>query len=177
MRPFQFTRAENAKAAVLAHPTDPGESSAASAPSQYLAGGTTLIDLMKLDVMRPSRVIEISALHKTHGRIELDSTGLHLGAMARMADVADHDGVRHHFPMIAQALQLAASAQIRNMASGGTCSSAPGARTSGTRPTRIVTNASPAPAAPPCRVSTDHTPCSERAIAASPATPVTSHRP
>jgi xanthine dehydrogenase YagS FAD-binding subunit len=53
------------------------------------------------------------------GRIELSSQGLFLGAMARMADVADHPEVKRHFPMIAQSLQLAASAQIRNMASLG----------------------------------------------------------
>jgi xanthine dehydrogenase YagS FAD-binding subunit len=74
---------------------------------------------MKLDVMRPSRVVDISALQKANGRIELSPKGLQLGAMARMSEVTDHEEVRHHFPVIAQALQLAASAQIRNMASLG----------------------------------------------------------
>jgi xanthine dehydrogenase YagS FAD-binding subunit len=110
MRPFQFTRADDTKAAILAHEAD----------AAYLAGGTTLLDLMKLDVMRPSRVVDINALHKANaGQIEFGAKGLRLGAMVRMADAADHDGVQKQFPMIAQALQLAASAQIRNMASLG----------------------------------------------------------
>ena len=108
MRPFQFTRVDDAKAAILAHQAD----------GAYLAGGTTLLDLMKLDVMRPSRVVDINALHKaSSGQIELGAKGLRLGAMVRMADAADHGDVQKQFPMIAQALQLAASAQIRNMAS------------------------------------------------------------
>jgi xanthine dehydrogenase YagS FAD-binding subunit len=110
MRPFQFTRADDAKAAILAHQAD----------AEYLAGGTTLLDLMKLDVMRPSRVVDINALHKASaGQIDFGAKGLRLGAMVRMADAADHDDVQKQFPMIAQALQLAASAQIRNMASLG----------------------------------------------------------
>jgi xanthine dehydrogenase YagS FAD-binding subunit len=110
MRPFQFTRADDAKAAILAHQAD----------AAYLAGGTTLLDLMKLDVMRPSQVVDINALHKASaGQIEFGANGLRLGAMVRMADAADHGDVQKQFPMIAQALQLAASAQIRNMASLG----------------------------------------------------------
>jgi xanthine dehydrogenase YagS FAD-binding subunit len=110
MRPFQFSRADEAKTAVLAHQAD----------AAYLAGGTTLLDLMKLDVMRPSQLVDINALQKTQlGQIESGAKGLRLGAMVRMADAAGHDDVQKQFPMIAQALQLAASAQIRNMASLG----------------------------------------------------------
>jgi xanthine dehydrogenase YagS FAD-binding subunit len=110
MRPFQFSRADEAKTAILAHQAD----------AAYLAGGTTLLDLMKLDVMRPSQVVDINGLQKTKlGQIELGAKGLRLGAMVRMADAADHDDVQKQFPMITQALQLAASAQIRNMASLG----------------------------------------------------------
>jgi xanthine dehydrogenase YagS FAD-binding subunit len=122
MRPFQFIRADDAKAAILAHGLDKsgGEPGGAQPPAQYLAGGTTLLDLMKLDVMRPSRLIDINALQaSSSGRIDLGPKGLRLGAMVRMADAADDDEVREHFPVIAQALQLAASAQIRNMASLG----------------------------------------------------------
>ena len=119
MRPFQFTRAENAKSAILAHQANANKPGAVNASSQYLAGGTTLLDLMKLDVMRPSSVVDINALHQVQGRIELGPKGLRLGAMVRMADAADHGQVRKQFPVIAQALQLAASAQIRNMASLG----------------------------------------------------------
>jgi xanthine dehydrogenase YagS FAD-binding subunit len=122
MRPFQFVRADDAKAAILAHGMDQraGEGSANQAPSQYLAGGTTLIDLMKLDVMRPSRLVDINGLkNASFGRIDLGPKGLRLGAMVRMSDAAGHGEVRKQFPVIAQALELAASAQIRNMASLG----------------------------------------------------------
>ena len=59
------------------------------APVEYLAGGTTLIDLMKLDVMRPADLVDINSLQAGHGEIELSSRGLRLGALARMADVSD----------------------------------------------------------------------------------------
>ena len=118
MRPFEFTRADDAKAAIAAQADNAREEDGAiNAPSQYLAGGTTLIDLMKLDVMRPSRVIDINALQQANGNIEIGADGLKLGALARMAQVANHADVKTNFPVIAQALQLAASAQIRNMAS------------------------------------------------------------
>src|SRR4051812_16531344 len=119
MQPFQFTRIDDTEAAILANQANSGVKpvGAVHADSQYLAGGTTLLDMMKLDVMRPTRIIDINALEKTSlGRIEFDAKGLRLGAMARMSDTADHAEVKTHFPVIAQALQLAASAQIRNMA-------------------------------------------------------------
>jgi xanthine dehydrogenase YagS FAD-binding subunit len=121
MRPFQFSRANDASAAILAYQADgANDAGATDAPNQYLAGGTTLLDLMKLDVMRPPRVVDINGLDRSSlGRIELGSKRLSLGAMVRMSDAADHDGIRTNFPVIAQALQLAASAQIRNMASLG----------------------------------------------------------
>lgn len=117
MRTFDFIRADTDVSALQAF----SEPRPASGPTtQYLAGGTTLLDLMKLDVMRPGRVIDINHLADgPMGRMEFSDRGLFLGAMARMADVADDTEVQHHFPMIAQSLQLAASAQIRNMASLG----------------------------------------------------------
>lgn len=114
MRPFVYERVSDWAAATQAAGT------AGSAPVSYLAGGTTLVDLMKLDVMQPERLIDINALHDSrYGRIALGQDGLRLGALVRMADAADHPDVRHHYPVIAQALQLAASAQLRNMASLG----------------------------------------------------------
>jgi xanthine dehydrogenase YagS FAD-binding subunit len=111
MRPFHYEyaadRAQALKAAVGA------------AGVQYLAGGTTLVDLMKLDVMRPTTVVDINALGREHGEIRVDADRLRLGALARMSDVADHPAVRRDYPVIAQSLDLAASPQIRNMASLG----------------------------------------------------------
>ncbi|HEY5107697.1 MAG TPA: xanthine dehydrogenase family protein subunit M [Caulobacteraceae bacterium] len=111
MRPFAFSRADDAAAAVRG--VGPGGASA------WLAGGTTLVDLMKLDVMRPTAVVDINPLARDHSAIEARSGGLRLGALARMADVADHPGVNRDYPVIAQSLVLAASPQLRNMASLG----------------------------------------------------------
>src|ERR1700760_4349223 len=120
MRPFQFTRVTDPAAGVLAHRAERSASApdggAVNAPTQYLAGGTTLLDLMKLDVMRPTQVVDINGMESL-ALIDASSEGLRLGAMARMADAADDPEINRHFPMVAQALQLAASAQIRNMAS------------------------------------------------------------
>ncbi len=120
MRPFVYTRADSAKAALQAYRVAEQATGNASvhAPNQYLAGGTTLIDLMKLDVMRPRAVTDINALEDTpSGKIELSAKGLWLGALVRMATASEHKDVRGNFPVIAQSLELAASPQIRNMAS------------------------------------------------------------
>jgi xanthine dehydrogenase YagS FAD-binding subunit len=121
MRPFQFSRAPDIKAAIGAYGSDTrrNEGAATDSPAQYLAGGTTLIDLMKLDVMRPEQVIDINGLQQSNGGIAFGPQGLRLGAMARMSQTADHPEVQKNFPVIAQALQLAASQQIRNMAALG----------------------------------------------------------
>ena len=90
-----------------------------AAPAQFLAGGTTLLDLMKLGVMCPARVVDINGLEGEFGKVDVGDRGLHLGALARMSQVADHPDIRRLYPVIAQSLALAASAQIRNMASLG----------------------------------------------------------
>jgi xanthine dehydrogenase YagS FAD-binding subunit len=117
MRTFVYERATNpGDAPHLAAQSATGDESRA----EYLAGGTTLFDLMKLDVMRPELVIDINPLAATSlGRIELSAHGLRLGALVRMADAADHAEIKTQYPVIAQSLQLAASQQIRNMASLG----------------------------------------------------------
>jgi xanthine dehydrogenase YagS FAD-binding subunit len=113
MRAFVYERVPNANAATQA-------AAANGTQASFLAGGTTLYDLMKLDVMRPQTVIDINPLDRTaHGRITVDQKGLHLGALVRMADAADHADIQRQYPVIAQALKLAASQQIRNMASLG----------------------------------------------------------
>lgn len=116
MRPFAYERAPDAAAAVRLAGSAPAD---ARSPVQYLAGGTNLVDYMRLDVLRPQIVVDINDLQDAHGEIEARPDGLHLGALARMADVADHPAVLRDYPVIAQSLQLAASAQLRNMASLG----------------------------------------------------------
>lgn len=86
--------------------------------ARFLAGGTTLIDLMKSGVMHPTVLIDVNrlpgmdAIQKTDG-------ALHIGALARMSDVSGHPAVRAHAPGLSESLLFAASAQLRNMASIG----------------------------------------------------------
>jgi xanthine dehydrogenase YagS FAD-binding subunit len=119
MHPFVFARID-APAAAVRIATTGRPASVLGNPAQYLAGGTTLVDLMKLDVMRPQTVIDINGLSDTAlGRIEATPDGVRLGALVRMADAAEHPIIRRECPMIAQSLALAASQQLRNMASLG----------------------------------------------------------
>ncbi len=122
MRPFAFVRAGSARSAIESYGSQRPAAGTPSvhAPSQYIAGGTNMLDYMKLDVVRPSRLTDINALGRSpSGDVYFGPRGLWLGALVRMAEAADHPDVRNHYPVIAQSLQLAASAQIRNMASLG----------------------------------------------------------
>lgn len=117
MRPFAFQAATTPAQAVAANRdanAAPGQQHAA-----YLAGGTTLLDLMKLDVMRPARLIDINPLASNLSQIRLDGDRLQLGALARMSDVAAHGDLAKRVPMLTQSLLFAASDQLRNMASLG----------------------------------------------------------
>jgi len=117
MRPFDYAPAESlSQAAMLASGTGQGQTDAAT---QFLAGGTSLIDLMKLDVLRPRRLIGLNGLRDANERIELSGRELRLGGFAKMASVARHPLVLAHCPAVAQSLALAASAQLRNMATLG----------------------------------------------------------
>jgi len=100
MRPFELTA-----------PTTVDD--ALDASGTVLAGGTTLVDLMKLDVLTPQRVLDINDL-PLRGIDTRD--GLRIGALERMADLAAHPGV---YPVISRALLLSASQQLRTMASIG----------------------------------------------------------
>lgn len=117
MRPFGYERAGDVASAVRAG-RDAGQGQG-DAPVQYLAGGTTLIDLMKLNVLRPERIVDITPLRGRYADIGAGPDGLRLGALATMAAAADHPAVQRDYPMLAQSLQLAASAQLRNMATLG----------------------------------------------------------
>ncbi len=107
MYPFRFSKASDESSALRA----------AESGARYIAGGTTLVDLMRETVERPDAVVDINAL--PYRDIDLQPTRLRIGALARMSEVAAHPGVRQQFPVIAQALELSASAQLRNMASIG----------------------------------------------------------
>jgi xanthine dehydrogenase YagS FAD-binding subunit len=100
MRPFELTAPTTVDAAL-------------ASPGTFLAGGTTLVDLMKLNVLTPQHVQDINAL-PLRG-IETDGE-LRIGALERMSDIARHPDV---YPVISEALLLSASQQLRNMASIG----------------------------------------------------------
>src|SRR6202012_3128016 len=115
MRPFAYERAEDAARAAR-HRTGQGETDARIA---FLAGGTTLIDLMKLDVLRPERGVDITPLRSAHDAIEAGANCPDLGAVAQIPAAAERPAVVDGYPAIAESLQLAASAQLRNMATLG----------------------------------------------------------
>src|SRR2546428_11389595 len=111
MHPFALSRVDDPAAAIAAHARDP--------ELAFIAGGTDLIGLMKDRAALPTRLLDINALPGM-ARIEaLADGGLRIGALARMSDVAADAEVRRRFPVIAEALLLAASGQLRNMASMG----------------------------------------------------------
>jgi xanthine dehydrogenase YagS FAD-binding subunit len=85
--------------------------------SAFIAGGTTLLDLMKLEVLNPAQVVDINQLSMRG--IERRPDSLRIGALEKMSDVAVHPEVVGNCPVISQALLKSASAQIRNMASIG----------------------------------------------------------
>ena len=107
MRPFAYESPCSSQEATSRGSTD----------SAFIAGGTTIIDLMKLEVMKPSRLIDLNALQMRG--IEMREDGLRIGALEKMSDVAVHPEVVANYPVISEALLESASAQIRNMASIG----------------------------------------------------------
>ena len=111
---FEYLRATDVDAALRA----------AAAPStRFVAGGTNLIDLMKLNVERPTHLVDINDLGRRDPSLaaiaDLPNGGLRLGALARMRDVAWDARVRERYPVVSQSLLLAASGQLRNMATIG----------------------------------------------------------
>jgi xanthine dehydrogenase YagS FAD-binding subunit len=117
MRPFVYQRIDTA--ANASHAASSAAGPPTSAAAQFLAGGTTLLDLMKLDVMRPQKVVDINDLRGELSYVREDRGTLRLGALALMSDVAEHPSIAHNYPMLAQTLRLAASQQLRNMATLG----------------------------------------------------------
>jgi xanthine dehydrogenase YagS FAD-binding subunit len=107
MLPFSIAKASTMREAITAG--NQGE--------RYIAGGTTLIDLMREEVERPERLVDINSLPL--GGIRVEGDVLVIGALARMAEVAAHPDVRRLHPLIAEALEEGASPQLRNMASIG----------------------------------------------------------
>lgn len=108
MHPFSYIKAAGTRQAL----------DAGRAGGRYIAGGTTLVDLMRETVERPRTLVDISALPLREITVTRRG-GLHIGALVRMSEAAAHRGVRALYPVISQALELSASAQLRNMATIG----------------------------------------------------------
>ncbi|WP_292277080.1 xanthine dehydrogenase family protein subunit M, partial [Mesorhizobium sp.] len=109
MRDFSYLRADSVEAA---------RNAAALPGAMLLAGGTTLVDLAKCGVVEPATVVDISHIEGLDA-IDVSADRAIIGALARMSHVADHAGVKSHFPAVSEALWQAASAQLRNMATIG----------------------------------------------------------
>src|SRR5438105_12488460 len=110
MQPFTCPAADDVRAATRLASADPR--------ARFLAGGTTLVDLMKLDVEQPTQLIDITHLPLTEVTVLADG-GLRAGAMVRNSDLAHNEAVRTRYPVLAQALLAGASGQLRNMATTG----------------------------------------------------------
>jgi xanthine dehydrogenase YagS FAD-binding subunit len=109
MHPFTFERARDPKSAIEKVSDDPR--------AAFIAGGTELINWLKEGIARPDLLVDVNAIPLS--TIEIAENVLHIGALARMSDVAAHRDVRLRFPAIAEALEASASMQLRNMASMG----------------------------------------------------------
>jgi xanthine dehydrogenase YagS FAD-binding subunit len=109
VKPFAYERPPDVASAVQA---------AAGVDAMFLAGGTNLVDLMKLGVAQPARLVDLTGL-ALDGVQELAGGGLLVGATVRNADLAADRAVRERYPVLARALLSGASGQIRNMATVG----------------------------------------------------------
>jgi len=105
MQVFRFSQARSIDAA-------------AHSGGTFIAGGTTLVDLMKLNVLQPQSVVDINGLPLD--RVEtLPNGGLRIGALVRNSDLANHEAVRKNYAVLSEALLSGASPQLRNMATTG----------------------------------------------------------
>jgi xanthine dehydrogenase YagS FAD-binding subunit len=107
MRPFIFLKPVDAKQAL----------SKKNNTTQFLAGGTNLLDLMKKDIAQPESLLDVNSAFP--GSIRSTAKGISIEAMVRNSAVVDHEEVQKKFPLVTSAILAGASPQIRNMASTG----------------------------------------------------------
>lgn len=110
MRTFSYNRASDVASAVSDITTHE--------EAKFIAGGTNLLDLMKIDVMHPRHLVDITriALNTIE---DTENGGLRLGALVTNADTAYHPEVEKHYPLLSHAILAGASAQLRNKATDG----------------------------------------------------------
>src|SRR5215213_5464747 len=107
MRAFTYERALSVEAAAKAAASNP--------ETKFIAGGTNLLDLMKLEIETPTHLIDVNGL----GLDKIESTpegGLRIGALVRNTDLAAHETVRRDYGLLSRALVAGASGQLRNKA-------------------------------------------------------------
>jgi xanthine dehydrogenase YagS FAD-binding subunit len=107
MRAFTYERATSVEQAAAAV--------ASNAGAKFIAGGTNLLDLMKLEIETPTHLIDVNGLGLDAIEVTPDG-GLRIGALVRNTDLAAHDVVRRHYPLLTRALVSGASGQLRNKA-------------------------------------------------------------
>jgi xanthine dehydrogenase YagS FAD-binding subunit len=115
MRPFDYSSANSSTEAARTVTADP--------TARFIAGGTTLVDLMKLEVETPHRLVDINALAEREPALAqvsvLPDGGVRIGALVRNSDVAWNTTIKDRYPVLSEALLAGASGQIRNMATVG----------------------------------------------------------
>jgi xanthine dehydrogenase YagS FAD-binding subunit len=116
MRPFELILATDVAQAIQG--ASKSSTAQQGAKVRFVGGGTTLIDLMKLNVEQPETVIDINRLPLNQVEA-LSDGGLKIGAVVRNSDLAYHSAVIRDYPVLSQALLSGASAQLRNMATTG----------------------------------------------------------
>ncbi len=107
MKEFSFERASSVEQAAQAAATNPD--------AKFIAGGTNLLDLMKLQIETPSHLIDVNGLG-LDGIEQAEDGGLRIGALVRNTDLAAHAIVRRDYPLLSRALLAGASGQLRNKA-------------------------------------------------------------
>jgi xanthine dehydrogenase YagS FAD-binding subunit len=110
VKPFEYHRAVDVEGAVALVAANPD--------ARYLAGGTNLVDLMKLGVERPSLLVDVSGL-PLRDITDTPDGGVHVGALVSNSDVAADRRIRERYPALARAILAGASGQLRNMATTG----------------------------------------------------------
>src|SRR5256885_11679807 len=110
MKPFAYTRAEDAESAVHLVSQDDC--------TKFLGGGTNLVDLMRENIEQPDRLVDVTGLPLAQIE-ELSDGGMKIGALVRNSHLAAHPLIRERYPVLSQAILMGASGQIRNMATTG----------------------------------------------------------
>ncbi|MBX9685122.1 MAG: FAD binding domain-containing protein [Candidatus Obscuribacterales bacterium] len=105
MNPFSYNRAKNVEEALAL----------SSAKTSFIAGGTTMLDLMKLNIWQTTELLDISRLDLR--KIEKRGDSIFIGALVSNSELAHHKLIQEEFPVLSQAILSGASPQLRNMAS------------------------------------------------------------